>query len=184
MKDFHDLSSLVGQFGFDGAILAHAIAETFARSKTDIPAAPPTGLTAEFYEANSKRQQWTAFTQRNRLHIERRELSEVVTAVAAFLLPVLESLSGARSFAAVRSPGGPWFANAEMKIGTMSLSAARSTGIAYTYISKSTLRLLFVAQPGPRICSSMESERSDGWQRHTDTDGGLSDVWGPQPSQI
>jgi hypothetical protein len=108
MKDFHDLSSLAGQFGFDGAILAHAIAETFARRKTDIPAALPTALTAEFYADNSKRRQWTAFTQRNRLYIEPRELSEVVTVVAAFLMPVLESLSDKRSFTAVWLPGGPW----------------------------------------------------------------------------
>src|SRR5450432_2551415 len=88
MKDFHDLSSLAEQFGFDGAILAHAIAETFARRKTDIPTALPTALTAEFCEDNSKRHQWTAFTQRNQLYIERRNLSEVGTAVAAFLMPV------------------------------------------------------------------------------------------------
>jgi len=108
MKDFHDLSILAGQFGFDGSILAHAIAETFAQRKTNIPAALPTALTAEFYEDNSKRQQWTAFTQRNRLYIERRELSEVVTEVAAFLMPVLESLADNRPFTATWSPGGPW----------------------------------------------------------------------------
>ena len=108
MKDFHDLCSLAGQFGFEGAILAHAIAETLARRKTDIPVAPPTAFTAEFYEDSSKRQQWTAFTQRNRLYIERRELSEVVTAVAAFLMPVLESLAANRPFSATWSPGGPW----------------------------------------------------------------------------
>lgn len=108
MKDFHDLSSLAEQFGFDGAILAHAIAETFARRKTDIPAAPPTALTAEFYEDNSKRQQWTAFTQRNRLYIKRRELSEVVTVVAAFLMPVLESFADKQSFNAVWPASGPW----------------------------------------------------------------------------
>ncbi len=108
MKDFHDLSSLARQFGFDGAILAHAIAETFARRKTDIPGAPPTALTAEFYEDNSKRQQWSAFTQRNRLYIERRELSKVVTEATAFLMPILESLADNRSFTATWSPGGPW----------------------------------------------------------------------------
>ncbi|MGA2602028.1 MAG: nucleotidyl transferase AbiEii/AbiGii toxin family protein [Bryobacteraceae bacterium] len=108
MKDFHDLSSLAGQFGFDGAILGHAIAETFVRRKTDIPVPPPTALTVEFYEDKSKRQQWTAFTQRNRLHMEPRELSEVVAEVAAFLMPVLESLADNRSFTATWSPGGPW----------------------------------------------------------------------------
>ncbi len=57
MKDFHDLRSLAEQSRFEGAILARSIAETFARRRTDIPAAPPTALTAEFYEDNSKRQQ-------------------------------------------------------------------------------------------------------------------------------
>lgn len=48
MKDFHDLSSLAGLFAFDGAILAHALAETFGRRKTDIPVEPPVALSAEF----------------------------------------------------------------------------------------------------------------------------------------
>jgi hypothetical protein len=108
MKDFHDLNSLAGQFAFDGAILAHAMAETFARRKTDRPAALPTALTVEFYEDNSKRRQWTAFHKRNQLYIERRELSEVMVEVAAFLTPVLKSLADNRSFAATWSPGGPW----------------------------------------------------------------------------
>ena len=108
MKDFHDLNSLAGQFAFDGAILAHAMAETFARRKTDRPAALPTALTVEFYEDNSKRRQWTAFHKRNQLYIERRELSEVMVEVAAFLTPVLKSLADNRSFAGTWSPGGPW----------------------------------------------------------------------------
>ena len=110
MKDFHDLRSLAEQSRFEGAILARSIAETFARRRTDIPAAPPTALTAEFYEDNSKRQQWSAFTDRNRLYIIRRELSEVVTEVAAFLMPVLASFSDKRSFTEVWLPGGPWAA--------------------------------------------------------------------------
>jgi hypothetical protein len=108
MKDFHDLNSLAGQFAFDGAILAHAMPETFARRKTDRPAALPTALTVEFYEDNSKRRQWTAFHKRNQLYIERRELSEVMVEVAAFLTPVLKSLADNRSFAGTWSPGGPW----------------------------------------------------------------------------
>lgn len=108
MKDFHDLSSLAGQFEFDGSILALAITKTFAKRKTAVPTDVPTALTAEFYQHNSKRQQWTAFTQRNRLYIEPRELAEVVTRVAAFLIPVLESLPDKRSFSAVWSAGGPW----------------------------------------------------------------------------
>ena len=47
MKDFHDLSSLAALFSFDGVILAHAIAETFARRKTEVPVGRPTALTAD-----------------------------------------------------------------------------------------------------------------------------------------
>jgi hypothetical protein len=108
MKDFHDISSLAGLFGFDGAILSRALAETFARRKTAVPAELPTAFTADFYEDDSKLKQWTAFTQRNRLYIERRELPKVVTTVAAFLIPVLESLAGKQSFTAVWPAGGPW----------------------------------------------------------------------------
>lgn len=108
MKDFHDLHSLAGQFNFDGAILARAIAVTFARRKTQMPTALPIALSAEFYDDQSKRLQWSAFAQRNRLYVEPRELSEVVRAVAAFLMPVRAALWEQRAFSAVWLPGGPW----------------------------------------------------------------------------
>lgn len=62
MKDFHDLSVLAALF--------------HSRRKTDVPARLPTALTAEFYEDLSKRRQWTAFIERNRLYIEPRPLAD------------------------------------------------------------------------------------------------------------
>jgi hypothetical protein len=108
MKDFHDLSTLAGLFEFDGTILAHAIAETFKRRKTELPVATPIALTTEFGEDAFKRHQWSAFVQRNRLYIESRELREVVTAIGAFLLLVLKSLANEQAFTMKWSPGGPW----------------------------------------------------------------------------
>jgi Nucleotidyl transferase AbiEii toxin, Type IV TA system len=126
MKDFHDLRSLAGLFGFDGAILARAMAETFARRKTDLPIELPTAFTAGFYENQSKRKQWTAFTERNRLYIERRELSEVVVTVAGFLMPVIETLANKQSFTALWSPGGPW-ANANEGAELSAAESAQAT---------------------------------------------------------
>lgn len=108
MKDFHDLNSLAESFAFDGAMLARAITETFARRKTNVPTEPPTALTSEFYEDDAKRRQWTAFSQRNQLYIELRELPEVVTEVAAFVMPVMQSLANRGSFTAAWPPSGPW----------------------------------------------------------------------------
>lgn len=108
MKDFHDLHSLANMFAFEGAILANAIARTFERRKTEIPIELPIAFTAAFYHDESKRKQWNAFSQRNRLYIERRELAEIVTDIAAFLIPVVESLPRAQPFNSVWSPRGPW----------------------------------------------------------------------------
>jgi hypothetical protein len=108
MKDFHDLSSLAALFPFDGKTLARAIAETFTQRKTNVPARLPTAFTAEFYEDLSKRRQWTAFIERNRLYIEPRQLADVVSSVALFVMPVLESLADRRSFAASWPAAGPW----------------------------------------------------------------------------
>jgi Nucleotidyl transferase AbiEii toxin, Type IV TA system len=68
MKDFYDLSVIARRTELSGAILAKAIAATFARRQTEIPTKRPFALTSQFSEHPAKLQQWQAFLNKNRIN--------------------------------------------------------------------------------------------------------------------
>ena len=107
MKDFYDVWLLASQYAFDGALLAKAIAATFANRDTAIDVAP-IAFTPDFTEQASTLVQWTAF--RNKLPNTEcpAKLSEVVTFLAEFLLPITRVCSNGESFNQHWVPGGPW----------------------------------------------------------------------------
>jgi hypothetical protein len=106
MKDFHDLKTLSSLFSFAGPGLSKAIRRTFERRKTPLPLdAPPTALTAEFYDDPTKHKQWNAFVSKNKLYIEPISLQEVTTSIREFVLPVLRSHN---SLDLRWEPGAPW----------------------------------------------------------------------------
>lgn len=107
MKDFYDVWLLSSQFAFDGVLLAKAVAATFANRKTAIDVAP-IAFTLDFTDQASTLAQWSAF--RNKLpNTECPErLSEVVTMLAEFLLPVARACAKGESFSHGWVPGGPW----------------------------------------------------------------------------
>lgn len=109
MKDFYDVWLLASQFAFDGKLLAKAIAATFANRETDIDVAP-IAFTPDFTEQASTIAQWTAF--RGRLPNAQcpEKLSEVVTFLAEFLLPIARACANGESFELRWTPGGPWAA--------------------------------------------------------------------------
>ena len=63
MKDLYDIWLLEKTYRFDGDGLARAIAATFARRGTPIPAELPDALTRAFGEDPAKIAQWAAFTK-------------------------------------------------------------------------------------------------------------------------
>lgn len=107
MKDFYDVWLLANQFTFDGALLAKAVAATFANRETAIDVAP-IAFTPDFTEQASTLVQWTAF--RNKLPNTEcpAKLSEVVTFLAEFLLPIARACESGESFNQHWVPGGPW----------------------------------------------------------------------------
>lgn len=107
MKDFYDVWLLASQYAFDGALLAKAIAATFANRDTAIDVAP-IAFTSGFTEQGSTLAQWTAF--RNKLPNTEcpAKLSNVVPFLAGFLLPIARALASGESFDRHWSPGGPW----------------------------------------------------------------------------
>lgn len=92
MKDYFDLRALAHEGAMDTSLLAQAIAATFARRGTALPTEIPLGLSDEFAADPTKRAQWRAFLNRNRLTAP--ELSAVVTEVREYLAEPLELARG------------------------------------------------------------------------------------------
>jgi hypothetical protein len=84
MKDLHDILLLSRAYAFEDDRLARAIAATFARRKTEIPANPPDGLTQAFADDPAKQQQWTAFAKG--IEAKADTLRKVIEELAAFLM--------------------------------------------------------------------------------------------------
>ena len=91
MKDYFDLWVLVRYSEFDRQILIRAVAATFERRQTRIPDGVPIGLSDEFANDSLKEKQWNAFLRKN--SIAPKPLTEVVTDLRDFLMPVLASAS-------------------------------------------------------------------------------------------
>jgi predicted nucleotidyltransferase component of viral defense system len=88
LKDFYDIWVLAQSHKFVEDRLARAIAATFTRRKTAIPAERPDGLTAAFANDATKQQQWTAFLED--VAINPGGLPDTIEALASFLMPHAE----------------------------------------------------------------------------------------------
>ena len=82
MKDYYDLLALARENAMDETSLAQAIAATFARRDTPLPASLPVGLTDAFAHDSMKQTQWQAFLRKNRLAAP--DLGEVIAELAVF----------------------------------------------------------------------------------------------------
>ena len=107
MKDFYDVWLLARQFAFDGAVLAKAIAATFAHRETAIDVAP-IAFTSDFTEQASTLAQWTAFRRKLPTTDCPERFSEVVPFLAEFLLPIARACESGEGFEGRWTAGGPW----------------------------------------------------------------------------
>ena len=107
MKDFFDIHELASTQAFDGDALRRAVAATFARRSTAIPAERPLALTEEFAVNPQKQAQWTPFVRRTR-RPELGDLRHIVEKLDAFLWPVLQAVARGESWAYRWSAGGSW----------------------------------------------------------------------------
>ena len=87
MKDYFDLHALRREQATSQKEVARAIAATFQRRGTPIPAVLPVGLTPEFARDAQKRAQWTAFLRKNRL--ESQPLEDVIEGLSEWLQPAM-----------------------------------------------------------------------------------------------
>ena len=107
MKDFYDIWLILRHFNFEGPTLAEAILKTFSTRGTDVQS-EPIALTNTFAEDPAKAAQWRGFIRKTRLENVPQNLLEVVTAIAAFLTPIVEELAAGRVFKATWKAPGPW----------------------------------------------------------------------------
>ncbi len=108
MKDFLDIWVIAKTFQFEGAILLQAVASTFARRETVVPAETPVALTAEFTQAPTKQNQWRAFLGRSKIALAPESLSDAVSLVEGFVTPILNAARDGVKFNKAWTPGGPW----------------------------------------------------------------------------
>jgi len=108
MKDFFDIWILCHEQGFQMSRLRRAIAATFARRKTELPADRPTALTDAYLKDKTKSGQWTAFLNRMQLPKDLARLDDVGESIAGFLMPVIESARAGDDDEREWSAKGPW----------------------------------------------------------------------------
>lgn len=85
MKDFYDIWILSRSFTFEDQRLAQAIAATFARRGTAVPAELPDAFTPAFSSDEQKQQQWQTFV--DSVSQDVGSLTAVVEDLAMFLMP-------------------------------------------------------------------------------------------------
>ncbi len=108
MKDFFDVWSLAREFEFDGTALSNAIAATFKRRATEVPAGMPLALGDEFAIDTTKNTQWRAFLRKGSLDAGEMEFSDVVRFIRTFLQPLIEALGKGEAFTGYWKPPGRW----------------------------------------------------------------------------
>jgi Domain of unknown function (DUF1814). len=92
LKDYFDLWLLLGEDTLDASQLARAIAATFARRGTALPAAWPVGLTDLFATDTGKQRQWQAFLRKNKL--DAPDLEDVIMELRTALAQPMDMARG------------------------------------------------------------------------------------------
>lgn len=108
MRDFFDVHALAAHGSFDGELLARALASTFTRRSTKLPAELPIALSPAFAQVDGKRSQWAGFIRRNRIVAAPPNLDAVIVEIASFVGPIFLAASDGRPFHGQWAPGGPW----------------------------------------------------------------------------
>lgn len=108
MKDFFDVFVLASRKSFERRVLSEAIANTFARRATAVPAEPPIALTPAFAALPGKRAQWDAFSRRLLAATPTPDLTTVIETIAEFAGPIFRAVAQEDSTGGHWAPGGPW----------------------------------------------------------------------------
>ena len=103
-----DLWYLARGFAFDGRAVSESIRSTFERRAKQIPPIAPVGFTEAFWSDPSRQAMWEGFCKKSVRVRPFPTLEEVVTFVAAFIVPPAIAARKDGSFDQHWAPGGPW----------------------------------------------------------------------------
>jgi hypothetical protein len=109
MKDFFDLWLIARSQRIHGPTLVRAIAATFERRSTQVPA-DALAMTEEFSTDREKQTQWSAFIRRNGLQEASAALEDVVSELRAFLMSPLETAASGGTLDERWNPEAGWVA--------------------------------------------------------------------------
>jgi predicted nucleotidyltransferase component of viral defense system len=108
LKDYYDLWALASSQVIDGAILAEAITNTFARRGTPVPVSAPTGLSLAFTDDPARQRQWGGFLRRVAPAGPPAEFGVVVEVLAGFLMAPAAAAAAGVSFRGRWDPNQGW----------------------------------------------------------------------------
>ena len=108
LKDYFDLWFLASRFDFDGVALAGAIAATFARRGSALPAGLPRGLGEEFWNDSRQIAGWKAFWNKSGSGFPMLPLEDAVRFIADFAGPPLGAAADPGNWKGEWKAGGPW----------------------------------------------------------------------------
>ncbi|MBI4502889.1 MAG: nucleotidyl transferase AbiEii/AbiGii toxin family protein [Gemmatimonadetes bacterium] len=93
LKDFYDLWYLLSRLGLEPDRLGSALAATFARRRTLLPAEIPAALTPSFFDDLARRRQWKVFLDRAGIpSAEQPTLEQAMVTIRDVLMPVARQL--------------------------------------------------------------------------------------------
>lgn len=107
-KDYYDLHELPRALRLEGPVLAESIRRTFARRSTHVPPSPPDGLSDAFARNPLHADRWRTFLEKGALRGVEGDFARIVTAIRAFVIPVLDAVRAGDPFEDHWEPGGPW----------------------------------------------------------------------------
>jgi predicted nucleotidyltransferase component of viral defense system len=108
LKDFYDLWLMTNLFEFNNDILQEAIQNTFSRRGTPLSTTAPTALTPAFYEDKRKQTQWRAFIRKLKPQNPPKNLSENISRISEFIMPVAVSINNRNKGLQKWSPECGW----------------------------------------------------------------------------
>lgn len=109
MKDFHDVWALAGERGFDGAVLAQAVAACFERRGTPLDGELPRALTPAFYQLPEYATRWRGYLAAGAILVPPpAQFDTIGERIIAFLGPVYEGIRSGKRPPMTWPPGGPW----------------------------------------------------------------------------
>ena len=108
MKDYFDICMLSQNFTMEANVLREAIKQTFKKRRTEFPQTEPIALSEDFFNNDSKQNQWKGFIRKQKRLNSAPGLSEIIEAIRAFLLPILSEIDAETLSVEIWSPEKGW----------------------------------------------------------------------------